>query len=298
MPHLSVDPIVIASHVVTALQTVLSREISPTQTAVLGFGSIHGGTVFNVVSDEVELKGTVRTLDDSVREFILRRTQEIAESVAKGFRGEAQFLHVKGAPVVFNDEAVARLVANVAAPIVGEENVLTISPPQAGDDITFFLREAPGCYFLVGCANAERGITASHHNPGFDYGRRRTGRSYSDPYRGGTALRELNLSSRLRKKGSPEGRSPFGGGSGGVPQIQFPPHKKWTGPVDFLGNRGERVAGYGKRGVQRGGAPLAGVWGCPPDTISTPSWPGRGQADARKGFFSNLSRLRRWLFHS
>lgn len=168
MPHLSVDPIVITSHVVTALQTVLSREIPPTQTAVLGFGSIHGGTVFNVVSDEVELKGTVRTLDDSVREFILRRTEEIAEGVATGLRGEAEFLHVKGAPVVFNDEAVARLVADVAAPIVGEDNVLTIPPPQAGDDVTFFLREAPGCYFLVGCANAERGITASHHNPGFD----------------------------------------------------------------------------------------------------------------------------------
>ena len=73
MPHLSVDPILTACHVVTALQTVLSREIAPTQTAVLGFGTIHGGTAFNVVSDQVELSGTVRTLDDSVRAFILKR---------------------------------------------------------------------------------------------------------------------------------------------------------------------------------------------------------------------------------
>jgi amidohydrolase len=67
-----------------------------------------------------------------------------------------------------NDESVAALVAEVAAPIVGEDNVVTMAPPQVGDDATFFLREAPGCYFLVGCANSQRGITASHHNAQFD----------------------------------------------------------------------------------------------------------------------------------
>jgi amidohydrolase len=168
MPHLSVDPILTACHVVTALQTVLSREIAPTQTAVLGFGTIHGGTAFNVVSDQVELSGTVRTLDDSVREFILKRTEEIASSVAGGLRGEARFDHVRGAPAVLNDGSVADLVAEVAVPVVGKDNVVSITPPQVGDDATFFLREAPGCYFLVGCANAERGITASHHNAQFD----------------------------------------------------------------------------------------------------------------------------------
>ncbi len=168
MPHLSVDPIIIASHIVTSLQTILSREIAPTQTAVLGFGTVHGGTAFNVVSDQVELSGTIRTLDDSVREFVLKRAEEIASAVAKGLRGDAEFKHVRGAPAVVNDESVARLVAEVAAPIVGEENVVNMPPPQVGDDATFFLREAPGCYFLVGCANSERGITASHHNAQFD----------------------------------------------------------------------------------------------------------------------------------
>ncbi|MCE2464345.1 MAG: amidohydrolase [Dehalococcoidia bacterium] len=168
MPHLSVDPIIIASHIVTSLQTILSRDIAPTQTAVLGFGTVHGGTAFNVVSDQVELSGTIRTLDDSVREFVLKRTEEIASAVAKGLRGEAEFKHVRGAPAVVNDESVAKLVAEVAAPIVGEENVVNMTPPQVGDDATFFLREAPGCYFLVGCANSQRGITASHHNAQFD----------------------------------------------------------------------------------------------------------------------------------
>ena len=168
MPHLSVDPIVIASHVVTALQTVLSREISPTQTAVLGFGTIHGGTAFNVVSGQVELTGTVRTLDDSVREFVMKRTEEIAVGVARGLRGDAQFRHVRGAPMVVNDSSVADVVAKAAAPIVGRDNVVTIPPPQVGDDAAFFLREAPGCYFLVGCGNPQRGIIASHHSAQFD----------------------------------------------------------------------------------------------------------------------------------
>ena len=168
MPHLSVDPILIASHVVTALQTVLSRELAPTQPAVLGFGTIHGGTAFNIVSNEVALRGTVRTLDDSVREFVLKRAEEIASAVARGLRGEALFEHVRGAPAVINDGTVAELVADVATSVVGQENVVTIPPPQVGDDATFFLREAPGCYFLVGCANPERGITASHHSPEFD----------------------------------------------------------------------------------------------------------------------------------
>lgn len=168
MPHLAVDPILISAHVVTALQTVLSREIAPTQAAVLGFGTIHGGTAFNVVSGQVELSGTVRTLDDSVRAFVLKRLEEISAQVARGLRGEAIYQHVQGAPAVINHPSVSRLVGEVAAPIVGEENVVTIPPPQVGDDATFFLREAPGCYFLVGCANADRGITASHHSPLFD----------------------------------------------------------------------------------------------------------------------------------
>ena len=168
MPHLTVDPIMIASHVVTALQVVLSREVPPSQASVLGFGTIHGGTAFNVVSDQVELTGTVRTLDDSIREQIMKRTEEIAEAVAMGFRGEATFQHVRGVPVVVNDGSVARLVAEVAAPVVGEENVVTIAPSQLGDDVTLFLRKAPGCYFLVGCSNPGKGITASHHSAEFD----------------------------------------------------------------------------------------------------------------------------------
>lgn len=168
MPHLSIDPILIACNAVTTLQTILSREIPPSQPAVLGFGTINGGTAFNVVSDSVALTGTIRTLDDSVRSFILERAEHIATTVAMSLRGEAEFKHVRGAPPVINDKSVSDVVSKVAVEIVGEKNTQTIVPPQVGDDATFFLREAPGCYFLVGCANPDLGITASHHSPEFD----------------------------------------------------------------------------------------------------------------------------------
>ena len=168
MPHLSVDPILISAHVITALQTILSREIAPTQTGVLGFGTIQGGTAFNVVSDKVELAGTIRTLDDSVRDYILRRVEEISSQVAQAMRGACEFTHVVGVPPVVNDEEVSKLVTDVAQTVVGPENVVTITPLQLGEDVTLFLRQAPGCFFLVGCGNAAKGITASHHSAEFD----------------------------------------------------------------------------------------------------------------------------------
>ncbi len=168
MPHLSVDPILISAHVITALQTILSREIAPTETGVLGFGTIQGGTAFNVVSDTVELAGTIRTLDDSVRDYILRRVEEISSQVAQAMRGDCEFTHVVGVPPVVNDEEVSKLVTDVAQTVVGPENVVTITPLQLGEDVTLFLRQAPGCFFLVGCGNPAKGITAPHHSAGFD----------------------------------------------------------------------------------------------------------------------------------
>ncbi len=168
MPHLSVDPILISAHVITALQTILSREIAPTHTGVLGFGTIQGGTAFNVVSDTVELAGTIRTLDDSVRDYILRRVEEISSQVAQAMRGACEFTHVVGVPPVVNDEEVSKLVTDVAQTVVGTENVVTITPLQLGEDVTLFLRQAPGCFFLVGCGNAAKGITAPHHSAEFD----------------------------------------------------------------------------------------------------------------------------------
>jgi len=168
LPHLSVDPVVIAAHTVVALQNILSREVAPSQRVVLGFGRIHGGTQFNIIPPEVELHGNLRTLDEEVRSFVLRRVEEVATSVAAGMRGQAEFRHVRGIPAVVNDPEVAGVVASIASRVVGQKNVLEVNPIMVGDDASLFLRQAPGCYFLVGAANEDKGIGAPHHNPEFD----------------------------------------------------------------------------------------------------------------------------------
>ena len=168
LPHLSVDPIVIAAQIVVALQSIVSREVDTAERVVLSFGRIHGGTQNNIIPDEVEIVGNLRTVNEEVRQFVLRRVEEVARAIAMGMRGEAEFGHLRGTPAVINDPEVTEMVADVAGHVVGEENVLWIEPVSPGDDAALFLQKAPGCYFLVGAGNEERGIVAPHHHPAFD----------------------------------------------------------------------------------------------------------------------------------
>jgi len=168
LPHLSVDPVVIAAHTIVALQSIVSREVDALQRVVLSFGRISGGTQFNIIPDEVRLEGNLRTLDEEVRSFVMKRVAEVAGSVAAAMRGRAELVHVRGIPPVVNDREVTEVVAAVAGRVVGKENVIQVEPVAVGDDAALFLERAPGCYFLVGAGNKERGITAPHHNPEFD----------------------------------------------------------------------------------------------------------------------------------
>jgi amidohydrolase len=169
MPHLNVDPVVAAAQIVVALQTLVSREVSPFQPAVVTFGSIHGGTAFNIVADEVELRGTVRTYDPAVREHLLRRIGEVAEGMAVALRASVEYEVRRGAPACVNDPDVTALVRRAAEATVGAEYIPAGDQRQSvSDDMSLFLNAAPGCYFLVGCGNPDRGITAPHHSPRFD----------------------------------------------------------------------------------------------------------------------------------
>lgn len=169
MPHLNVDPIVAAAQVVLAVQTLISRETSPFHPAVITFGSIHGGTAFNIVADEVELHGTVRTYDAADRERLLRRIGEVARGVASGLRAEADFEVRHGCPACVNDPEITELVRRAAEAAVGAEHIPSGDQRQSvSDDMALFLAAAPGCYFLVGAGNETRGITAPHHSNRFD----------------------------------------------------------------------------------------------------------------------------------
>lgn len=169
MPHLTVDPIVVAAEIITALQTLISRETSPFNPAVVTFGSIHGGEAFNVIADSVELHGTLRAYAPSDREMLRRRIGEVARGVASSLRAEVEYEIRGGCPACVNDEAMAALVRRAAIATVGAENTPEGDQRQAAsDDMAYFLDAAPGCYFFVGAGDPERGIDAPHHSPRFD----------------------------------------------------------------------------------------------------------------------------------
>ena len=169
-PHLSVDPVVISFQIGVALQTLITRERSPAQAAVLTIGAIHGGTAGNVIADRVEMRGTLRTYDPTLRGDLKRRIEELTAGVASAMRGSAQVEWEEGAyPPTVNDPAITALVRRAAEQVVGKEGVVEHEASLGGDDMAFFCAAAPGCYFRVGSANPERGLDAPHHSARFDF---------------------------------------------------------------------------------------------------------------------------------
>jgi len=168
MPHTTVDPMIVAAQVMVALQMVISRETSPFSPAVITVGRIEGGTAFNVIAEEVRLRGTVRALEASERERLLRRVEEVARGVAESARAEVTFECGHGAPPVVSDPEVAELVRRAAVAAVGEDMVDVAQPLTVGDDMSCFLERVPGCYFLVGAGDVGAREVAPHHHPEFD----------------------------------------------------------------------------------------------------------------------------------
>jgi len=168
-PHRSADPVVAAAHVITALQTIVSREVSPTQAAVVTLGSVHGGQAFNVIPDEVTLTGTIRTFDAELRRSMPARVARVASGIAEGLGGRAEVEVRAGNPPVVNDPAVAEMARRAAVRVVGEENVVEPEPTMGGEDMAVYFERAPGCFVFVGSANPGRGLDQPHHSPRFDF---------------------------------------------------------------------------------------------------------------------------------
>jgi amidohydrolase len=167
LPHQALDPVPIASMVVLALQTLISRETSPFQAAVVTVGKIEGGQAFNVIPEFVTLTGTVRAFTIEDRDRILRRIAEVAQGIAASFGASATTQLGAGCPPVVSDPRMADLVRAAVTSSPGA-SLIDPEPITVGDDVSLFLRLVPGCYFLLGGGNREAGITAPHHHPGFD----------------------------------------------------------------------------------------------------------------------------------
>ncbi len=165
MPHQTVDPILVASQIVLNVQSIVSRNIDPLKPVVVSFGTVEGGTIYNIIPSEVKLTGTVRSFEPEIKDVAKKRIGEIAEGTAKAMGGSVEFSYEEGFPPVINDEAMADFTLETARRTLGEESVLPIDPVMGGEDFSYYLQKVPGAFFFLGAGD---GMEFPHHHPGFD----------------------------------------------------------------------------------------------------------------------------------
>ena len=170
IPHGAVDPLLAASQIVTALQSITSRNVAPLQAAVVSVTMIHGGETFNVIPPEVRMEGTIRSFEPAVREIVLRRFEEIVSGVAAAMGCRADVKVKRLTPAMINADEIVRRVQEVTRRTLPEADLDTASNLTMGaEDMAFMLEQVPGCYFFVGSANREKGLDYGHHHPKFDF---------------------------------------------------------------------------------------------------------------------------------
>ena len=168
-PHQTVDAIVVGAHIVTALQTLVSRNTDPTAAAVVTVGIFEGGHNFNIIAERVRMKGTVRTFDPSLRERLKQRVGEVSETVARAMGAKCEMIYRDGYPPVVNDEGMTALLRSTVSGLLGEGAVSADLMSMGGEDMSYFLERVPGVFFFLGGRNEEKGLVHPHHSPRFDF---------------------------------------------------------------------------------------------------------------------------------
>ena len=170
MPHYAVDPVVVSAHLITALQTIASRNVSPLDSVVVSICSMATSQVgvFNVIPDHVKLVGTVRSFQPETRELAERRLREIATKTAEAFGATAEVVYARGYPATVNSAREAQFAAQVGQRLFGADNVITEhEPTMGGEDFSYMLQARPGAYVFLGQGGAEGGCML--HNPHYDF---------------------------------------------------------------------------------------------------------------------------------
>jgi amidohydrolase len=167
-PHDGIDPIVAGAHFVSAVQSIVGRNLDPRDAGVVTVGQFSAGTAPNIIPDQALLRGTVRTFKTEVRELIIQRLQELAESLGPAFRVTVDYQFIPGVPSTINDEAVAADLYRAAVTVLGPGQVTYLEPKMGGEDFGLFTQLVPGAFMRLGCADAARGITHKGHSPHFD----------------------------------------------------------------------------------------------------------------------------------
>ncbi len=168
-PHLGFDTIVAAAQAVLELQTIISRKLDATETGVISVCGVSGGDGYNIMPEEVMLKGTVRFTNPEYKDFFETKIRQVLNGICAGFGGTYELNYQHGYPPTLNNSRLVTLVDRIAGGLLGEENV-TISdkPAMMSDDIARFFEIVPGCYFWLGTKNEDNGIVYPLHSPKFD----------------------------------------------------------------------------------------------------------------------------------
>jgi amidohydrolase len=167
-PQQNIDPVVITSHIIIALQQIVSRIADPKLPTVLSFGKVIANGATNVIPNEVYLEGTFRTMDEDWRAEAHKRMKKMSEGIAESMGASCNFNIVKGYPFLINEEKLTAQVRAFAVEYLGEENVLDIDIWMAAEDFAYYTQVADACFYRLGTRNEARGITSSVHTPTFD----------------------------------------------------------------------------------------------------------------------------------
>ena len=172
IPHEAVDPIVATAGIINALQSIVSREISPLDSGVITVSTIHGGEIHNVIPEQVTLSGTIRSFNEETRDLLLKRFHEVVEQTAAAYLCRAQVTIEDISPAVNNDPEIAAVLRKTASELFPQAVIDRGYQTMASEDMAFMMQDIPGCYCLIGSANSERGLDAKHHQPEFNFDER------------------------------------------------------------------------------------------------------------------------------
>ncbi|MWC26735.1 M20 metallopeptidase family protein [Paenibacillus sp. MMS18-CY102] len=168
LPHQTIDAVVAGASLVQSLQTIVSRNVDPTEPAVVTVGSFQAGTTGNVIAERATLHGTVRTFRNEVRAGIRSRMETVIQHIAEMFGAQITLDYREGYPAVVNDDGEAERFQSVAKRLFGDEAVQLSGLIMAGEDFSYYLQQVPGCFMFVGAGNDACGASYPHHHPRFD----------------------------------------------------------------------------------------------------------------------------------
>ncbi len=168
MPDINIDPVVITSHMIVALQQIVSRHANPKIPSVLSFGKVIANGATNIIPNEVYLEGTFRTMDEEWRASAHQKMKKMAEGIAEAMGGSCEFNIMKGYPFLKNNPELTRQMKHLAVEYMGKENVLDLDIWMAAEDFSYYTQHIDACFYRLGTRNEQKGIISSVHTPTFD----------------------------------------------------------------------------------------------------------------------------------